>query len=203
MRGFTDEERDSIEQALIDSGRRLFERHGFRKTTVRDLTESVGIAEGTFYQFFDSKAALYAEILLRENEALIDAVERELEGIEESEERLDQFISTWSDALEDRPLLLQSHQTPERLMRDLDSDSFEAGKRRIADRLFPLVEGLQPDDDRLVSQLDPAQVLDVVSLIEVLVAQREIYETHGWSDYEDFRDAFRTILKRGLLSKTE
>ncbi|RLE27205.1 TetR/AcrR family transcriptional regulator, partial [Candidatus Acetothermia bacterium] len=65
-RAFTDAERERIRERLLAVGRELFARYGLRKTTVEELARASGIAKGTFYLFFPSKEALYAEVLLRE-----------------------------------------------------------------------------------------------------------------------------------------
>lgn len=39
MPGFSDEERERIEEALIENGRELLLKYGPEKTTVRDITE--------------------------------------------------------------------------------------------------------------------------------------------------------------------
>lgn len=200
MRGFSDDERDEIEEALVDTARELFTRYGFQKTAIQDITEPVGIAEGTFYRFFDSKSGLYTEILIRENETLIDTVETELESIDDPAARLERFVRGWAAAFEERPLLVETHRSPRQLLHHVDQEAFEDGTRRIMDRLIPLVEDLQENNDGMIAELEPRLVLDIMSIIEVTIALRESYETPGGSDYVAFQDAFQTILVNGLLS---
>jgi AcrR family transcriptional regulator len=70
MSGFSEEDRERIRAELVTAGRELFERFGFDRTRVKDLTEAVGIGTSSFYLFFDSKEALYVEVLRTEREAL-------------------------------------------------------------------------------------------------------------------------------------
>lgn len=67
-RGFTDRERTAIRNDLIDAGRELFGKYGLKKTSIEDLTKTVGIAQGSFYTFFKSKEKLYLEVIEREGE---------------------------------------------------------------------------------------------------------------------------------------
>lgn len=60
---FNEHERKAMEAKIILSARKLFERQGYSKTSVSEITKSVGIAAGTFYNFFDSKEALFFEIM--------------------------------------------------------------------------------------------------------------------------------------------
>lgn len=64
--GFTDGERERIEGVLLDGGRRLFAAQGVRKTSLGELVAPAGVAKSTFYLFFDSKEALYLELMVRE-----------------------------------------------------------------------------------------------------------------------------------------
>lgn len=69
-RSFSDTEKREITNQLLSKGKELFERYGLKKTSVEELTKAVGIGQGSFYLFFDSKEELFFEIL--------DAEEREL-----------------------------------------------------------------------------------------------------------------------------
>src|SRR5690625_729795 len=69
-RGFTKEEREKIEKLLIEKGRDLFQQYGFQKTSITQITQEVGIAQGSFYTFFSSKEELYFLILENEEERI-------------------------------------------------------------------------------------------------------------------------------------
>lgn len=75
MKGFNDSERDRIREGLIDAGREQFSTFGIGRTRISDLTDEVGIATSTFYQFFDSKETLYLEILQREQRRVAEGFE--------------------------------------------------------------------------------------------------------------------------------
>jgi len=75
MKGFDDSERDRIREGLIDAGREQFSTFGIGRTRISDLTDEVGIATSTFYQFFDSKEVLYLEILQREQRRVTEGFE--------------------------------------------------------------------------------------------------------------------------------
>lgn len=64
-RAFSEHEREVIEAALLEHGRRLFAAQGLRKTGVEELTAAVGISKGAFYLFFASKEELFFELLER------------------------------------------------------------------------------------------------------------------------------------------
>ena len=46
-------------------------RYGLKKTTIEDLVKLVGIAKSSFYLFFESKEALYVELMMSELPAMV------------------------------------------------------------------------------------------------------------------------------------
>ena len=60
---FNEEQREELRKLIKENALKRFEEKGVRKTTVAELTESVGIAKGTFYNFYKSKGELAADIL--------------------------------------------------------------------------------------------------------------------------------------------
>lgn len=63
MKGFTSREREKIQEDLIKKGKEFFGQYGIKKTSVEDLTKSVGISKGAFYSFYQSKEELFFVIL--------------------------------------------------------------------------------------------------------------------------------------------
>ena len=200
MRGFTDEERTRIESELIDTAQRLFTRHGFQKTTIQDITESVGIAEGTFYRFFDSKSDVYLRVLLREQDELIDTIETELAESRNPREQIERLFRAWADEFERRPLLLRSHQDTQTLMRSVDTAASAEAKEHIIERMAPLIQDIQDRSDGFISELTPQQVFELLSMVELVASHKEAHDRLGWSGYDSFKELLITVLTGGLAS---
>ncbi|MBL8103848.1 MAG: TetR/AcrR family transcriptional regulator, partial [Anaerolineales bacterium] len=62
-KAFSEHEKEAIRAQMREKGKKLFEKHGLRKTSVDELTETVGISKGAFYLFYKSKEELFLEIL--------------------------------------------------------------------------------------------------------------------------------------------
>lgn len=60
---FKNKDRIRIKYLIIKEAHKLFSVNGFLKTSVEQITSAVGIAQGTFYNFFKSKEALFFEIM--------------------------------------------------------------------------------------------------------------------------------------------
>ncbi len=64
---FTAEEKARITALLLETGAKLFTGQGLRKTSLEELMAPTGVAKSSFYVFFDSKEALYLELMLRQS----------------------------------------------------------------------------------------------------------------------------------------
>jgi AcrR family transcriptional regulator len=64
-RGFSQQERELIAGRLLEQGDRQFTALGLRKTSVEDLARAAGISKGAFYLFYDSKEALFMDVVER------------------------------------------------------------------------------------------------------------------------------------------
>jgi len=70
-------ERQKIEReaAIVEAAATLFAQHGYHATSMEMIAEIAGLAVGTIYNYFDSKALLLKAIVLRDREASLAANE--------------------------------------------------------------------------------------------------------------------------------
>ena len=93
---------------LRETGRELFARYGLRKTTIADLTDPAGIAPSTFYAFYDSKEALYLELLEEEGEELAERfVAESFEAHDDPADAIEAFLLAVMEEIETNPLVHQ------------------------------------------------------------------------------------------------
>jgi len=62
-RAFTEYEKDLISTRLLEEGYRLFSTQGLKKTSIGELTDAAGISKGAFYNFYESKEALFMDVV--------------------------------------------------------------------------------------------------------------------------------------------
>lgn len=55
--------RKIVKKKIVESARRLFNRYGFDAVSLGEIMEGAGLTHGGFYSYFDSKSALYSEVL--------------------------------------------------------------------------------------------------------------------------------------------
>ena len=62
-RSFNNTEKETIRQNLIAECKKSWSAHGYKKTSVSELCVKVGISTGAFYSFYDSKEALFCDVM--------------------------------------------------------------------------------------------------------------------------------------------
>jgi TetR/AcrR family transcriptional repressor of nem operon len=55
--------RAAVRKRIIDSARKLFNRHGFECVSLKQIMAGAGLTHGVFYSYFGSKSDLYADVL--------------------------------------------------------------------------------------------------------------------------------------------
>jgi TetR/AcrR family transcriptional repressor of nem operon len=55
--------RAAVKKSIVDSARKLFNRHGFECVSLSRIMAGAGLTHGVFYSYFKSKSDLYAEVL--------------------------------------------------------------------------------------------------------------------------------------------
>ncbi|EJN61052.1 TetR/AcrR family transcriptional regulator [Halogranum rubrum] len=196
MRGFTDDERDRIRDGLVETGRELFTQYGLKKTTIAELTEPVGIAPSTFYQFFDSKEELYAEILERESEEIVGPImANSFESTDDPEEAIRRFLRLLLDEIESNPLLrhvLVDGTAHEYVARGTEAEKRAEREDELA-QILPYVERWQ--EQGKIGDTDPTVVASVIrAAVFITLHQDDI----GEDLYLDTRNLMIDAVAAGL-----
>jgi len=95
---------------LVEAAAKVFERKGYSKATVSEIVKEAGVAQGTFYIYFDSKEAVLdavAEHILRDIIAMLAAIS---EKDETAVEKVRELLQAWFDlGTTPGPLLEELH----------------------------------------------------------------------------------------------
>ena len=60
---YTHEHKARTRERIVGSARRLFNRHGLTGVSIDDIMADAGLTRGGFYNHFDTKEDLYAEVV--------------------------------------------------------------------------------------------------------------------------------------------
>lgn len=83
-RSFSEREKENIKKNLQEACKQSWTQYGYKKTSVDELCKQVGISKGAFYLFFESKEALFCEVLCSVQEQICNVA---LEIIEKHRDR--------------------------------------------------------------------------------------------------------------------
>ena len=173
-RAFTERERELIGKRLLEQGYKLFSAYGLKKTNIEEIAEAAGVSKGAFYSFYESKEALFMDVV----EQAETRVRQEVLAVVDvpgpsPRARLFAVLKKAFDLFEEMPILrfftgsdfdLLMHRLPaEKLQEHLAADRafFEeligrcqsagipirAPSQQIAGMLYPLVVASLHEDD--------------------------------------------------------
>jgi AcrR family transcriptional regulator len=202
MAGFTEEERERIREDLIQTGHELLVRYGPKKTTITDMTESVGISKPMFYRFFDSKANLYLEILRRGSDEFYENAHTELEGVTDPCEGLKRLLQCYREYLEENPLVQEvfTQDNYRDIFRNVSPEMMKKIQQDGVADITPLITSLQKQSSGAFAEYEPAAVLGVLSTISLQVLHRDRYEEYEEGYYDQVMDLLITSLAQGLTT---
>ena len=77
---------------VLEAAFRLFAEQGYDGTTVGDVCDVLGVGKGVFYWYFDSKEALFSELLQSSLLRIRRTQEAAIEGVSDPVERIERGI---------------------------------------------------------------------------------------------------------------
>ena len=90
----------------MDVALRLFAEQGYHGTTVGDVCDTLGVGKGVFYWYFESKEALFTELLQECLLKLRRAQQYEIEKVAQPVGRIEQGIRASIDFFRETPAFL-------------------------------------------------------------------------------------------------
>ncbi|MFD1600619.1 TetR/AcrR family transcriptional regulator [Halobellus rarus] len=174
MPTFSEEKRERVRESLRDTGRKLFLDQGIRKTTISELTKPAGIGTGTFYQFFDSKEALYIDILEQESEEIIPRLLQEsFEAYDDPETAIEALLNQSLDEIESNPIFRQVIiDDPElsRIREQIPDEDASKKRESAMDHFLPHIKRWYNEDK--VTGSDPEAIAYAIRTVVRLAHER-------------------------------
>lgn len=196
-RGFNEREKQVITNSLIEQGRILFSKLGFQKTSILEITKNVGIAQGTFYKFFNSKEELYFVILEMEEEKIKEQfanvdIFKENQPNKAIKSILRQMINT----IETNPLIRELYfgSSMKDMLKKLSPELLEKHFKNDATSFLPLIEKLK--NKGFIIEENPEVIAGVArSLFVLTLHQNEI----GVAVYQETIELLIDLIIDGLI----
>jgi AcrR family transcriptional regulator len=143
---------DARRRQLFEVALALFAEHGYSATTMDDIAEAAGVTKPLVYQHFDSKRALYLELLGVFSESMIDRIVQATSAAEGPRQQVELGFAGYFELMVDNEnafRLLYGRDAP-------DDVELGAALRRVEDviaqAIDPLIDaGLDPEHRLLLA----------------------------------------------------
>jgi AcrR family transcriptional regulator len=186
-------------ERLLTAAEELFGQRSYHRTTVADICARAGMATGSFYSYYESKAEIFAAVVRAINTDLRRAMKEALEhtdGGQRNRERAS--FRAYFDMISRRPWI-------DRIVREsefVDPGLFREYYEHLARGYARGVRTAQMDRD-IDARYDPEVVAYAYTGIGNFVGMRWAEWTAGGHVPEDVLDDVLELLARGLAPKTE
>ena len=80
---------DERKQEIIQVAGELFATNGYKKTQVKDIVQSIGVAQGLFYYYFKSKEEVMAAVAEEYAAEIINEIEKNINECENTGEKIE------------------------------------------------------------------------------------------------------------------
>ncbi len=195
---FTEKEKEIIRNTLIQSGKELFSKYGLKKTSITELTKAAGIAQGTFYNFFDSKEELYFEILGLEQFNSEQFLEDIVKSSRSSKESIRKVIKGVFELFESNPLMRRLYESRdyELIVRKISPEKLENHQMEDTVRVLNLIMDMKQENEVIDTQPEVISGL-LRAIIMLYFHQDEI----GRDIYPEVIDLLADIVADGLIKE--
>ena len=174
-RAFTAVEKETIRARLLQAGRDCFTRYGLNKTTIEDLTGPAGIAKASFYLFFDSKDALYVQIMFDEMPAMMTRMAAaSYETTDDTREALVLLMKAVVHEIETNPFSKTIIDNPDELLRMGQALDFDDILERAQSLFVPIAQWfMEKQAAGEIVDGDPQELIYALGLIKLLPVNRD------------------------------
>ena len=73
--------REASRRRILDSARQVFFREGFESANLDEVASLAGVAKGTIYRYFESKAELYVAVLVHNADAFVERMQQTIDPV--------------------------------------------------------------------------------------------------------------------------
>lgn len=203
---FTSFEKDQLQQLLIQAGRHLFTTQGLKKTSLEQLTQAAGIAKSTFYSFFDSKEALYLELLELESIAMEERVWTAVRQAADTKNAIIAYLRQMGHELTSNPLTkrLIAHPEEMELVRRRVTSEFIG--RKLQRNVAPLMTYVSEQQQAgRMTDMRPEVIVGVLRAAMLIEVHRQDFEEAYFSQIQDimYRAVAESLTEKNLKSYEE
>jgi AcrR family transcriptional regulator len=181
-------------ERLLLAAEHLFGERSYWRTTVAEICAMAGMATGSFYAHFDSKADVFAAVIRRINSDLRAALSAALTGVEQNQRARERAcFRAYFDLTSKRPWIY-------RIVREAEfvaPAEFRAYYERLANGYAAGVRIAQAEGD-IDASFDPEVIAYLYTGLGNFIGMRWAEWTAGGRVPDDVLDNLLDVLARGL-----
>jgi len=198
-RKFGEKENQIIIQKLMESGLDLFSKYGLKKTSIKDLTNEAGIAQGSFYNFFDSKEELYFKILVTEEKKIESEMKKTILASKSAKNAIQLTINKSSTLFERIPLFKRINESNDYdiMVRKLPPEKLEKHQKHDTQLVINTIMKVKQEDETIKET--PEVISGILRGIILLNLHREEI---GEEIFPDVVKILAEAVANGLVKKT-
>jgi AcrR family transcriptional regulator len=197
-RPFTESEKLRLRKKMLQTARRLFARQGLKQTSLADITGSAGLAKSTFYLFFESKEALFLELLAEDGPAVEAKMQAELNSAIDARDGIARLLRAIVHELETNALTRRMLIHPDELQLLTDyatPKQLAASNSNGLALMVPYLQAAQRQGD--VVDGDPILFARVISAVTLLTLHRDKI---GVDQYDNVLQTLIELLAKALTT---
>jgi AcrR family transcriptional regulator len=181
-------------ERLLSAAEHLFGERSYRRTSVADICAQAGIATGSFYAHFRSKADIFAAVIRQVNADLRAAMRAALEHAQDNQRARERAAyRAYFDLMSERPWIFRIVREAEFLAPGLFREYYE----RLARGYSRGVRAAQLAGE-VDARYDPEVIAYVYTALGHFVGMRWAEWTAGGRVPDDVLDDLMEVLARGL-----
>jgi AcrR family transcriptional regulator len=201
MPTFTETEKTHIRGRLMAAGREHFAARGVKKTSIEDLTRLAGIAKSSFYAFFDSKEALYLELLMAERRRMAEELSATLPVAGEARETVVHFLRAAIREIEESALTRRVITHPEEWRMVVRRVSPEQMEANIAESTLATLSFIREGQES--GEIIAARPEVIAGLVRAVVALTTHKDDIGRDIYPEVLEMMIDFVAAGLTGGDE
>lgn len=150
------------EAKLLEAAEKLFLEKGIQNTSVSDIVKAAGVAKGTYYLYFQDKAAIEERLIIKESgKILSDAIQRAGQQVDLNfEERFIYAVDYIIDYLKGHLEILEF------INKNLSYALYQLSQTKKESRIASIIAQLEKE---YFGTIDPAQLKDARIVISLCI----------------------------------
>ena len=169
---FSEQEREVIRRKLLDAGIEILAKKNYRDIAIDEITAEVGIAKGTFYNFFPSKEIFFYEIMQLIKERNRDSLRSLICGEQPTKEDVINCLYYRYTQLK----TVYDYFTPEEMkliVRKLPNGDSQNDSVEFAGFICKHLTGTDADEQA-------AAIVDMCNILALAASNRSLFEQEGY-----------------------